>query len=252
VRCFDETGAPVDWWFFVTFASLNAEPADRATVRYDAAGGTGSPSPVLNDGTSNSEGGLNHVEHLGTGRYRVVLDGAAFARDTGFTQLTPFGAGPPATCGAEGTRPIGAALEITVACHALTRAATPQPVDAQWLLTYVRGVGLHGLTSTPAAYLTTAGDPTSPAVDAAHSFSSDGEVPTIVRQGVGRYRVTYETLGKEPDSFQVSSTTSQAYCHVASWNSYAAAPRVTVDVYCFSLAGTAVDSNFGLAYPRAP
>ncbi|MER5424832.1 hypothetical protein [Streptosporangium roseum] len=251
VGCFNEAGAPVDWWFMVSFTAPSAGGVPYTTVRYDAPGGGGTMNPVWNDGTYNSAGLLNAVHREGTGRYRVVLNGTPYAADTGYAQVTPYGTGSPARCHTEGTRPAGDALEVTVACYALASDATPRPVDARWLLSYVQRGGLHG-TASPAAYLTTTGDPASPAVDARHSFSSNGETPALARLGTGWYRVTYSGVGKEPDSVQVSTNTPGRYCHLGNWNSYSAAPQVTMDVYCHSADGVRADGNFGIAYLRAP
>ncbi|SFK73237.1 hypothetical protein SAMN05216275_13385 [Streptosporangium canum] len=91
VRCFNEAGAPVDWWFTIFFAAPGPGTAPYATVRYDdGAGGTGSVNPVFNAGTVNSDGGVNRVTREGTGRYRVTLEGSVFASGTGYVQVTPY------------------------------------------------------------------------------------------------------------------------------------------------------------------
>ncbi|MEV7808051.1 hypothetical protein AB0O28_34400 [Microbispora sp. NPDC088329] len=246
VRCFNENGAPADWWFTVFFAEFGPGTTPYATIRYDdTAGGVHTLNPVLNTGTVNSGGGVNRVVRESVGRYQVTLDGRAFADGTGYVQVTPYGNGTPARCNPATTQPGDDRLEITVVCHAISGGA---PADSPWLLSYTQDAGLHRDVTTPAAYVTVTGD-----VDPARSYSSTGETPALTRLGTGNYRLTWENLGKVGDSIQVTSTgTGGGYCHLGNVNSYAAAPRVTVDVWCHTAAGTPGDSSFALAYLRVP
>ncbi|MDH2424960.1 hypothetical protein [Sphaerisporangium sp. TRM90804] len=252
VRCFDHTGAPVDWWFTVFFAAPRSGDATYATIRYNPPGGAGSLTPVRNPGTHNSAGQVNHVLHDGPGRYRAVLKGAAFTADTGYAQVTPYGTGAAARCNPEGTTVAGGALEVTVACYAIDGGPTARPADSPWLLSYVQGTGLNNDPSAPAAYATTTGDPANPTIDPRHSYASTGETPTVTRLSTGWYRVTYTTLGKPTDSAQVTSTTPGHYCHLGTLNSYSAPPNLGIDLYCHSPSGTPANSTFALTYLRSP
>ncbi|UBU08993.1 hypothetical protein LCN96_31975 [Nonomuraea gerenzanensis] len=253
VRCFNEAGAPADWWFTVFFAAPGPGTAPYATVRYDGAGGTGSVDPVFNPGTVNSGGGVNRVTRAGTGLYRVTLEGPAFASGTGYVQVTPYGTGAPARCVPAGSTPGTDRVEIIVACHRIGGAVAAEPVDSPWLLSYVDGAGLHRDGGTPAAYVSVTGDPAAPVVDRARSFSGDGEMPALARLGTGQYRLTWDTLGKRGDSVQVTATgTGGGYCHLGNIDSYSAPPRVSVIVWCHNAAGTLGDGPFAVAYLRAP
>jgi hypothetical protein len=254
VRCVNEAGAPVDWWFTIFFAAPATGTRPYATVKYDdGAGGSATVNPVHNDGTVNSAGGVNRVVREGTGRYRVILEGTAFAAGTGHVQVTPFGTGQAARCTPAGTTPGTGRVEIAVACHEIGDAATARPADSPWLLSYVEGAGLHRDAGTPAAYTSVTGDPATPVVDASRSFSGNGEVPVVTRLGIGYYRLTWDTLGKTGDSVQVTATGPGGhYCHLGTIDSYAAPPRVSVYVWCHSPAGVPGDSTFGVAYLRAP
>ena len=253
VRCFDHTGAPIDWWFTVFFAAPAATGGTPyATVRYNPPGGTGSLTPVRNDGTYNSAGQVNHVRHEGPGRYKVVLKGAAFTEDSGYPQVTPYGSGGPARCHPEGTTVAGDTLEVAVGCYAVSGESTARRVNSPWVLSYVQGRGLHRDPSAPAAYVTTTGDPAGPVIDQRRSYSSDGGSPTVTRLAKGWYRVVHTGVGKPIDSAQVTTNTPGQYCHLGVFNSYSAPPQLTVDVYCHSPEGTPADSAFGVAYLRAP
>ncbi|WP_030455531.1 hypothetical protein, partial [Herbidospora cretacea] len=250
VRCFTETGAPVDWWFTVFFAAPGPGETPYATVRYDGAGGTATADPVHNHGTVNSAGGVNRVLREGTGRYRVVVEGAAFAEATGYAQVTPYGDGAPARCNPAGVTPGTGGVEIAVACHVI---GTGAPADSSWLLSYTDGAGLHRDAGRPAAYVSVTGPPAAPTVDAARSFSGNGETPSVTRLGVGYYRLTWNTLGKAGDSVQVTATgPGNGYCHLGVIDSYSAPPRLSVYVYCHTATGVRGDNAFGVAYVRAP
>ncbi|MEO3813155.1 hypothetical protein ABGB17_29485 [Sphaerisporangium sp. B11E5] len=247
VRCFDQHGAPVDWWFTIFFAAATPGGTPYATVRYDRPGGTGDLAPVVNDGTFNSRGRLDDVRRTGTGRYTVTVHGPGFPEDTGYVQVTPYGTGAPARCHPEGTTPVADGLEIAVGCYAI---GTGDRIDSPWLLSYVQGGGLHHDASAAAAYLTATGDPAAPAVDPRHSWSSTGETPTIARLAPGHYRVVYAGIGKFWDSVQVSSGTPGRYCFLGTVASYSRPPELLVDVYCHTAAGLPADSLFGFAYLR--
>ncbi|MGY0231440.1 hypothetical protein [Longispora urticae] len=242
VRCFDQNGALVDWWFTLFFGAPSGGPAPQATVRYDGADATG----------YNSAGRVNRVVRDGPGRYRAVLPGAPFAADRGFVDVTAWATGAPVRCQPQGSRPVGAELEVSVACYRIASAAVPVPVDAPWLLTYVDGSGLHHAPGAPAGYLTTAGDPASPTVDDRHSFATNGEKPVVARTGLGQYQVTYASLGGAGDTVQVTATgPDSGYCLLVTVNS-GAAPRLDVVVHCYTAAGVPGDSRFALAYLRSP
>ncbi|MET8991459.1 hypothetical protein ABZW49_38915 [Nonomuraea wenchangensis] len=250
VRCFNETGAPVDWWFTVFFAAPGPGQTPYATLRYDGAAGTATVDPARNDGTFNSAGGVNRVVRESTGRYRVTVEGEAFAERAGYAQVTPYGGGAPARCNPSGVTPGTGQVEIIVACHVI---GTGAPADSSWLLSYTDGAGLHRDAGTPAAYVSVTGDPAAPLVDAARSFSGNGETPSLTRLGVGYYRLTWNTLGKTGDSVQVAATgPGDGYCHLGTIDSYSAPPRLSVYVYCHTAAGVPGDNTFGLAYVRAP
>ncbi|WP_326830051.1 hypothetical protein OIE13_12835 [Streptosporangium sp. NBC_01810] len=254
VRCFNEAGAPVDWWFTVFFAAPGTGTSPYATVRYDdGAGGTTTVDPVHNAGTVNSGGGVNRVTREGIGRYRVTLEGAAFTAGTGYVQVTPYGDGAATRCNPLGATPGDDRVEITVVCYTIGGATPAQPADSPWLLSYVDGAGLHRDAATPAAYVTVTGSPAAPAVDTARSFSSNDEVPALTRLGIGQYRLTWNTLGKTGDSVQVTATgPDSGYCHLGTIDSYSAPPRLSIHVWCHTAAGVPGDNTFALAYLRAP
>ncbi|MFB9963722.1 hypothetical protein [Sinosporangium siamense] len=231
VQCYDENGAPVDWWFTVHFTAPTAINYAYATVHH-----TGTQP---NSGTFNSDGQTNSVVRDSTGQYRAVIPGASFVSGTGHIKLTAYEA-TGARCSAQAGTAAGGALEIPVSCYAISTGAL---VDAKWLLSYSVG-------GDAAAYTTvTAG----PAIDTGRSYSVTGETPTVERIGTGWYRVTWQNVGILFGNVQVTSTaTDGRYCHLGTINDYSAPPRLTVDVYCHTTAGLLGDSTFGVSYMRRP
>ncbi|MEV8554774.1 hypothetical protein AB0L04_33820 [Streptomyces glaucescens] len=250
VQCFNETGTPADWWFTVFFAAPMANTPGYATIRNATATGTGT---VVNTGTFNSAGRDNRVHHDGPGRYRAVLSGQAFTAGTGHVQITPYGTGTPAHCHASHGTAVADTLEIPITCYAIGTSSPAALTDSRWVLSYTDGVGLHGDTTATAAYTVTTGDPASPGIDQAHSFSTPGEVPTVARLGLGWYRVTWNTVGKLGGNAQVAAKDANgAYCHLGNIGDYGAPPLVAVDVYCHTPAGQRGDALFAVAYVRRP
>ncbi|MGJ6966320.1 hypothetical protein ACSDR0_30865 [Streptosporangium sp. G11] len=247
VRCVDQNGAPIDWWFTVFFAAPAAGSRPLATVRYP---GDGTLDPVLNSGTYNSAGQVNRVLRDGPGRYRVRLTGAPFATGGGHVQITPYGDGTPARCAAEGRARLFDALEVTVACRAVDGSAHR---DSGWLLSYTDGVGTHGDASVPATYTEITGDPAAPSVEAGRSWNASGEVPSVTRMSTGQYRLTWATGGKTGGNVQVTATGGSGhYCLLGTILDYQTPPQMSIYVYCSTPAGMPGDSTFGVAYVRRP
>ncbi|MBG0829716.1 hypothetical protein HS041_18290 [Planomonospora sp. ID67723] len=236
VQCHDETGAPADWWFTITFTAPSVTAHPYATVRYT---GPRTDPGTYDSGTYNSGRGVNHVLRDGTGRYRAVIPGAPFARATGHVMLTPYGP-TRARCAARPGAAAGDAVEISVSCYSI---ATGRPVDASWLLSYSDGGGVAAYTRmTPG-----------PAIDPVRSYSVTGDTPSIERLGLGWYRVKWEQVGRPYGNVQVTSTaTDGSYCHLGLINDYGAPPQLWVDVYCHTPAGARGDSEFGVTYLRRP
>ncbi|GAA4462528.1 hypothetical protein GCM10023170_067430 [Phytohabitans houttuyneae] len=247
VRCVDEAGNPIDWWFTAMFTSPTIGTHPYATVRYD---GAGNADPAVNNGTFNSAGQPNQVLHDGVGQYRVRLNGAAFAAGTGHVQITPYGGSVAARCAAEHLTTLPTAVEIAVTCRTIDGHAHQ---DSGWLLSYTDGVGLHGDETVPAAYTQILGDPAAPTIDATHSWSTTGATPTVTRLGTGWYRLTWANGGKLGGNVHITATgSSGGYCHLGVINDYAAQPQLSIDVYCHTPSGQRGDNTFGVAYIRRP
>ncbi|MFD8533982.1 hypothetical protein ACFV0L_41895 [Streptosporangium canum] len=75
----------------------------------------------------NSDEGVNRVTREGAGRYRVTLEGSAFASGTGYVQVTPYGDGVAARCVPAGSTPGADRVEITVACHTIGDTVLASP-----------------------------------------------------------------------------------------------------------------------------
>ncbi|WP_162907473.1 RNA polymerase sigma factor [Allorhizocola rhizosphaerae] len=251
VRCFDDKGAPADWWFTLFFAAPPTGSSPYATIWYRGPG-AGDGGVIDNPGTFNSAGRANRVARDGVGRYRAILEGTVFRPGAGYVQLTAFGGSAAIQCAASDTVAVSGGVEIGVSCHALTGSAVPVPADTGWLMSYVDGVGLARAAGTPAAYAMTTGDPVNPSIDRAHSYASNGEVPSVTRMGTGWYRLIWNNLGKFGDSVQVMPRSPGTFCHLGAINSHSRPPELLIDVYCHAPSGLPTDTHFGLTYLRTP
>jgi hypothetical protein len=259
VRCYDATGQPIDWRFTVYLGEPTAGTSPMAALWYDGDPAS-SRMPLQNARTYDSTGGLVNVVHLGTGTYRATIAGSAFAGDDGFAQLTTTGS-YAAACQVNGTAPTAQAdgLMVTIECHAIG-AATPQPKDSTWALTYVVQRPLHNDNRVPiGAYMQTAGSPSAPVLDGVHSYNSTGQSIVVIRTGVGQYLVSLVGVASgrvEHESILVAALgANPGNCVDTEWNSNIAGPpehRVNVTVNCFDARGNLGDSAFTVAYIRDP
>jgi DNA-directed RNA polymerase specialized sigma24 family protein len=224
VACLGPTGAPKDLWFNVFFGT-----AGRVMFR---AGPAGEVTAVA---------GRAEVSRVGPGRYEAVVSEPGLT-GRGYPQLTTVGTAP-VRCHVAG---VTGAVRIRVDCDTIAGV----PADSGWQLTYVEAAGLQSDSSVPTAYTTVAGG----TVDAARSYASDGEMPTVTRRGTGRYTISYTGLGDRVvypgDSVQVT-VFGAGHCVTSGWNSLFAPPAVAVYVDCYS-AGRLADTDFGVAYLRRP
>ncbi|MEJ2859280.1 RNA polymerase sigma factor [Saccharothrix sp. CCNWLY140-2] len=124
--------------------------------------------------------------------------------------------------------------------------------DTTWQLTHVTNTGLHGDT-VPSGYLAV-----SQAGTVANSFSTNGEVPSVIRTNTGRYTVKYTTLGFQTrvwptDTVQVSVLGDEIRtCAIAGLNGYMTRGAVEVSIWCFDATGRPADTPFALTYLRPP
>ncbi|MEU7526265.1 RNA polymerase sigma factor [Saccharothrix sp. NPDC042600] len=123
--------------------------------------------------------------------------------------------------------------------------------DTTWQVSFT-DTGLHG-DAVPAGHLAV-----EPGGAVARSFSTTGEVPSVVRTNVGRYTVKYTTLGFRTrvwptDTVQVSVLGGEVRtCSVAALNGYMTRGAVELSVWCFDPTGRPADTAFALAYVRPP
>ncbi|GLW12765.1 hypothetical protein Misp01_78930 [Microtetraspora sp. NBRC 13810] len=251
VACFDGAGTPKNLPFAVWTSGPSAGPRPQLQIRYETVGGFGNAVPLVNEDTYNSTTGPVSVRRTGEGRYEVTAVGAVFDA-TGYPRVTALN-DVRARCRAASVEDAGAELRIGVECV----DAAFQPRSTPWLLTYTEGVGAHHDPSVPAAYASTEGEPSAPAIDSLRSWSSTGEVPTIARTAPGVYDINYQAIGNPytypADLVDVTAVGPQVRsCRALSWNSYGAPGKLRIIVHCYDAARRLADAHFAFAYLRAP
>ncbi|GAA0923495.1 hypothetical protein [Nonomuraea longicatena] len=251
VICFDGAGTAKDLPFAVWASGPSTGARPQLQARYENSGGLASAVPLVNRDTFNSASGPVSVYRTGDGRYEVTAEGAAYDGG-GYARVTALD-DVPARCRATGVEDTGTAVRIGVEC--LDRDF--RPTSTPWLLSYTEGTGAHHDAGVPAAYASTSGDPAAPVVDTGRSWSSNGEVPTVVRTAPGVYDINYQAIGNPyiypADLVDVSAVGAQARsCRPLSWNSYGHPGKLRVIVHCYDAARRLADAHFALAYLRAP
>ncbi|RLK59015.1 RNA polymerase sigma factor [Actinokineospora cianjurensis] len=212
VACFGATGSPKDLWFTVFFG----EPVSAVMIRSDSLG----------------------VTRTAPGRYDATTD-IPFT-GIGHPQLTPVGP-TPARC--------RVAAVTTPHFHIACDTPTGIPTDSAWQLTYVEGTGLQQDPTTPAAYATVHEG----VLDLTRTYTSNASTPTLTSQAPGRYTLTYPDIAPiapyPADSIQLTAL-SPHHCTIPAWNSYAAPPRLTIQITCTAPTPTTTTPSFTIAYLR--
>ncbi|RZU53297.1 RNA polymerase sigma factor (sigma-70 family) [Krasilnikovia cinnamomea] len=233
VACHDPAGAAKNLPYQVIVADPSRGAAPMVTARYTPNGGTW---------TFSATGGPARVRRTAAGRYEVTVAGG-FA-GSGYAVITPQAAA--SRCRPTQTARTSGGLLVRIACS----------TDTAWMFSYAEGSGLSHDPGVPAAYVTVTGG-ASPGVARGRSWSSNGELPTVTRTGVGTYQVKYQSIGKPQvypaDAVSLTATGSpDRYCRTPVWNSYSTKQIVTILVACFDPAGKPTDADFALGYLRAP
>jgi subtilisin family serine protease len=194
---------------------------------------------------ANSTGAANTVTRSNTGVYVVKMPNlgggtpvpAGFA--TGNVQVNAFGS-VANRCKNGGSFRTAMELQVIVYCHNSAGALA----DTQFTLLFHAN---ESVRSNQAAYVY-ASLPTTPSYEPNKQYqaNSTGQMNTIQRTAVGRYTVNFPGFTVNTGNVQVtavtSSSTDASYCKVVS------SATTSASVACNSAAGTAVDTNFQLAY----
>jgi len=239
IHCHDRSGLPKDVEpVYVFFAEPAAGPTPMVAIRH-------AEHPLV----FNSTGGALDVQRLGTGDYVAIAAGDAFTGN-GYAQITPVGTAP-VTCQNAASTVVDGKLRINIRCYLI--GADAQPADTEWQLSYVEGTGLHHDPTAPATYATVDGTTAVPVIDTRRSFASNGEVPTIAREGTGRYTLHYNSIGLYPGAnAQVIALGAVPRQCTAGMNAHSFAPQLLLYVRCYDMLGKPADSAFGVTFQRAP
>jgi hypothetical protein len=122
--------------------------------------------------------------------------------------------------------------------------------DLPFSLTFGDGLGLRGNPTGKAAYFW-ADQPTNASYlpDTNYRWSSSGQGPRVTRSAPGHYTVHLAGINGHGGSAEVTPYgTGKARCQVSSIG--ASGATQLVDVLCFRIGGTAVDSRFNFVFTR--
>ncbi len=220
VACFNTAGNPVDSQFTV-LGTAAGKGADN--LAYVWADNPTSSKYTPSAGYSYSPGATPSITRTSPGVYQVKLAGK-LATSGATVMVTAYGSAPrncQVVSWGGGT--------VNVRCFDLM---TNQLADSTYSLLVARG------GSTPPWSFAWTDKPTTASYQPSSSYGyNPGGAPSVRRTGTGRYAVTFP--GGTLHQIQVSGYNSAGVnCHPVNWSS------TTVNVACFSLAGSATDSRF--------
>ncbi len=195
----------------------------------------------------NSTGLSNTVTTVGTGIWRVVLDGTGPATASGGIQLTPVGT-VPAICDVGGRAQTTSQQVIQVRCFSKLGA----PMAAGWTLSYQRGRAITGALPKFFGY-TVYNKVACPLVPAppAVNFNSAGGTNTIgcALPSPSTWLVTLPLVGVKPDTVLVTAFAATAtVCNLNSVWATSGGSAIIRDTQCYLASGALTTSRWLLSY----
>lgn len=246
IRCLDPQGVSRDTPFVMTYL--------RGTAASGGASGRLAHAWVDADFVKVfynhvSEGGLISRVTNSTGDYTLTIPGLGKPAGSGTILVTPYfkvdqGETPSACTTASWVRS-GSSLKVDVRCRTLAGVG----VDSKFDLLFLRQLGPEGFGGGPAAYVrasrktqTTAYTP-----DATFAYQSNGKTSSILRTGLGTYRVTLKGMPGRGAAIVTAYGPGKARCQLSDISTTS---PVKLTVRCFKPAGAPVDSDFTLAWTK--
>lgn len=246
VRCLDPEGISRDTPFAMTYirglGPSDGQPGRLAHAWVDADFPTSAFNHV-------SEGGKNERVVNSTGNYTMTIPGLGKPAGSGTIVLTPYfkidQSETPTVCTTASWVRSGSNLKVEVRCRTLSGAA----VDSKFDLLFLRQLGPEGFGGGPAAYLRASRktQTTGYTPDATFAYQSNGKTSSILRTGVGTYRVTLKGMPGRGAAIVTAYGTGKARCQLSDIGTTA---PVKLTVRCFKPAGALVDSDFTLAWTK--
>jgi hypothetical protein len=198
-----------------------------------------SPVPGCVGGFShNSQGGANTVTQLGTGRYRVALQGMASA---GNYQVVALGTSDH--CNPHTFAVTASGVSVDVTC----RTGSGALHNSSFVLSYLREVNRGGVLGAYARVRGTVNPP-----QPLDSWNSSGAGITATRLGVGQYSIDFANQSSPNDTVLVTAASPQlGHCKARAWGNVGGpvgAVRVLVD--CYNFFNAFQDNDFSVSYGR--
>jgi hypothetical protein len=239
--CADEKGNQKDTKFVASYLNAGADAGGAYGYAYNDHPNTpGTTTPNVNF-QYDTKGGTIHSNRTSTGHYTVTMPNLHSIH--GNVQVTTVAAGTTVNCHLGDWIESGTDESITVVCVNGSGTA----VDAQFVVSYTRSVGLKGVAEKSQAFLY-AGNLSAATFtpSQAYRYAKPSGVPSVTRLVTGHYSVTLPTMplggGVQVTSF---GNTSKLRCIVESIRTKT--PQ-TVGIACFTPAGVSANSAFSLSY----
>jgi hypothetical protein len=234
VICRDAQGRLSDAAYSVDWVDAEMDDGEMAYVRIADA----STAAIDPQHSFNSTFGANTATRLGTGTYRVRFAGVDGTK--GDVQVTAFGTG--VACHVADWHAQSSVTVVNVECRMPTGALA----DARFDATYLFKLGFHGMEGPDQVYLL-ADQPHAASYQpaAARRFSSAGTNPTVKRTALGQYVVVLPGMPAGGAVQVTAYGTGTEACHATAIRGQT--PQ-QVGVRCTTAGGSAVDSEFALAY----
>jgi hypothetical protein len=181
--------------------------------------------------SSATDGPSNQVRHVGAGTYTVFVNG--MSNLPGTTHVTAYGRDNRTRCKNTVTTPTAGGQYLTVRCHDFGGAL----VDSMFTATFTNLCTDHypfGYRSANNGTVTTHNSTTGAVLHA--------------REALGRYKVSFKSLGGSPGgTVQVTATgQTDTWCKTADWCPDAIYHHVLVR--CFTATGAPADSEFNVTF----
>lgn len=192
-------------------------------------------TPTFKD-RGNSEGGVNTVQRLATGTWRITMPN--LGSSLGLVQVTPMDS-RLRRCFVTNWGGV-VDMQIDIGCT----LRNGDPVDTRFAVTFTDGTGGDGGALGRMGYVHN----NAPFASSTPVYQYNSAIDTndIVRQGVGSYVVVMPAIGVVGGNVQVSSYQSLAGCRAGAWGPNGATEEVTV--VCRTPGGAPTDAQWQMLF----
>ena len=236
VRCFSATGGDRDTPFMVSWFWASGLPAGTVGTVWANQPGAASYTPT-HDYTFNPSGGVNSIQRLAKGDYRVTF--GDLGAPNGVAVVSAYGEADR-VCRVNGWTAAPDGERVRVKC----RLPDGGPADVKFTLTWAIGDTIDHLAW--GGYLRATGTVASERVDDDPTTyrTGTGEV-RVIRVATGRWKVTFASMPRGGAAFVSGLGTQALRCRITAIRT--SGTPATVRVACRTTAGAYANGPFALA-----